>query len=95
MKKYGVIVAAVSTILSYFVILLYRAIDIKKYVNIHYNSIKILIGFCTVIILAVLNNHFSIIRTIISVIIVIVYNYKYNFYILKRLIDKIVRRRSI
>ena len=78
MKKFGVIIAALSTIISYFAILLYRAFDIKKYVIISYSLKRISVGGILIVILATINNSFSWMSSLVSVIITVGYNVIYN-----------------
>ena len=78
MKQFGVIVAALSTIISYAIIFVYRAIDIKKYVTIKYNLKSIVGGLITIIFVSIFNMEFSIIRWMISLIIMTTYNWVFN-----------------
>ena len=78
MKQFGIIVAALSTIISYAIIFVYRAIDIKKYVTIKYNLKSIVEGLITIIFVSIFNMEFSIIRWMISLIIMITYNWVFN-----------------
>lgn len=78
MKKFGIIIAALSTIFSYLVILLYRAFDIKRYVVLNYDIKNIFVGMMAIIILATFNNCFSWKSTFISVLIALGYNLIYN-----------------
>lgn len=84
MKRFGVIIAAISTIISYFIIFMYRAIDIRRYINIHYNFFSIVFGIVVVIFIAAINCSFSVFTTVISVMICIAYNWLLNrkFYIM-------------
>ena len=92
MKKYGVIIAAISTIVSYFIICVYRAVDIKKYVFIIYDRFTIVFGIAVVILVAALNNSFSIVTTMISVIVSIAYNIVYNRHFVDGLIKKTLEK---
>lgn len=78
MKRFGVLVTAISTIISYFAILLYRVIDIKKYVPIKYYKSNIVIGITMAIFIAILNYSFRWTTTIISVIITLAFNLIFN-----------------
>lgn len=89
MKKFGVIVASISTIISYFIIGCYRAYDILKYVKIEYDYKMIIKGFLVIIILAVINYKFSIVITAISLVITIGFNVLYNQLFFIRLIGRI------
>lgn len=92
MKKFGVVIAAISTIISYFIILLYRAFDIKHYIVIKYNLKRIVVGFVLILIIAVINNNFSWMRSCISVIIAVGYNAIYNRHFLGKIIKKMLRK---
>lgn len=91
MKRFGVIVAAISTIVSYFVIFIYRAKDIRKYVNIQYKYGVLALGIGVVILLALLNHSFTLMTWIISIIITIVFNLIFNRTIIVDILKKIVK----
>lgn len=93
MKQFGVIVAAISTIASYFVIFIYRAKDIRKYVNIQYKYGFLTLGIGVVIVLALLNHSFTLMTSIISVIITILFNLIFNRMIIVNILKKIVKKR--
>lgn len=92
MKQFGVIVAAVSTIASYFTIFIYRAKDIRKYVNIQYKYGVLILGIGVVILLALLSHSFTVITSIISLLITIVFNLIFNRKIIVDILLKIVKR---
>lgn len=92
MKKFGVIIAALSTIFSYLVILLYRALDVKKYVVLKYDYKNIIVGMMVIIILAALNNCFSWMNSLISVLITLGYNLFYNRSSCQRFIRIILKK---
>ena len=92
MKQFGVIVAAVSTIVSYFIICVYRAIDIKKYVNISYNPAVILVGGGIICIVAAINNSYSIAITSISIGITLVYNFIFNRRVIVNIVKSLLRK---
>lgn len=76
--KIGLYAASISTAISYFVMMVYRHIDLKKYVNIKYESgliIKTIIIFTFSIILYYQNN---MILNIINLIIVVIYSFIMN-----------------
>ena len=82
-EKIGLYAASFSTLISFMIILIYRIIDIKKFINITYDLKSILIGIIFVIIVIVgfyINNITSI---IINAILAIVYNLKFNIFLLK------------
>lgn len=89
MRRFGIIVAAISTIISYFIICLYRAFDIKRFVNIKYNAKQIYIGLIAILITAYLNNTFNLVGFIIAGLITIVYNLTLNGQFLIYLISRI------
>lgn len=92
MKKCGIIIAAISTIVSYFIICVYRAIDIKKYVSIVYDRSTIVFGIAVVVLIATLNNSFSIVATVISIIISIGYNVVFNRHFVRGFVKKILTK---
>lgn len=98
MKKLGVIVAALSTIISFFLIFIYRAIDIKKYVLIKYNIIEIIFGIFIIIVFTVLNAHYHVVYSLILALLMIFYNYIFNrnfiFNIIK-LLTKILKSKHL
>lgn len=82
-EKIGLYAASFSTLISFMIILIYRIIDIKKFINITYDLKSILIGITFVIIVIVgfyINN---IAFIIINAILAIVYNLKFNIFLLK------------
>lgn len=87
MKKMGVIIAAISTIVSFFIIFIYRAIDIRKYVSINYNILSLGFGIILITIFSLLTNRNTPIISLISVIITVLYNFFFN----KDLLNKIFR----
>lgn len=93
MKRFGVMVAALSTIISYLIILLYRVFDIKNFVNIKYNIKKVVVGLLLIIILVIINNEFSWMSSLFSVLITVAYNLIYNRYILFNLINRILNKK--
>lgn len=77
-KKIGLYAASISTALSYFVMMIYRHIDLKKYVNIKYESglvIKTVLIFTFSIILYYQKN---MILNIINLIVVVIYAFIMN-----------------
>ena len=92
MKSFGVVIAAFSTIVSFLVICIYRAIDIKKYVRISYDLGSIIIGSFFVCGIAVVNNTKSVVSFIISLIIAIGYNIVFNKSIVMR-IESIIKNK--
>lgn len=78
MKKYGIIVAAFSTIISYAIIFVYRAIDIKKYVTIKYDVKSIIGGLFVIVFVAIINIEFSYVFWIVSLVVALIYNAVYN-----------------
>lgn len=95
MKRFGVIVAALSTIISYLIICVYRAIDIKKYIHIIYKPFTIICGVTIVCVVAAINYEFSIKTTIISAIVTIIYNFYFNRFIIKKIIFSIVNKKNV
>lgn len=79
-SKYGLYAASISTLISYLVLTLYRAIHSRKYVRIKYNYFRIV--FClTILVVVVLINHlniygYNIFNFSIAVITAMILNYK-------------------
>lgn len=92
MKRYGVIIAAISTIVSYLIICIYRAIDVKKYVLIKYNPTIIVSGLFIICALAAMNNTYSRTLTVISLFISISYNFIFNRNIISKIIFASMRK---
>ena len=90
MKKFGVIVAALSTIVSFAIICFYRAIDIKKYITINYDYKRTFTGLIVIMITALLNSKYSIFSWIVSFIVMFTYNYIYNKIFIKKMIYKLL-----
>ena len=79
-KKIGLYAASVSTLISFFIILMYRVIDINKYIKLKYKFKDILIYIITIIIsicLFYMNNTIAFgLNIIISTIFNIIFNFK-------------------
>ena len=90
MEKGGVVIAAVSTIISYFIIYVYRAVDVQRYVYIKYDILNIVFGISVVIVVAILNNRYSLCSTLISIAIVVIFNVAFNRRFLKKLANKLL-----
>lgn len=87
----GLYAASISTALSYFIILLYRAYDINKVIKLKYNFKKVVIGMGCFIASAVLFYQRSFVATIICLTLAFAYNIIYNRYMLIWAIKKIKR----
>lgn len=88
-NKYGIYAASISTVISFFIILVYRIIDIEKDIKIKYDSKSIFIGIVIIIVLLIfyynnlLNNIFCFcLVSLLS----IIYNFLFN-----KLINKILK----
>lgn len=92
MKRHGVIIAAISTIVSYLIICIYRAIDVKKYVLIKYNPIVIISGLFIVCVTAVMNSTYSRTITVISIFISVNYNIIFNHKVGSKVILALMRK---
>lgn len=87
-KYIGLYAAAISTALAYFIMMIYRHFDLKKYVNIKYNFKEIMITiimFTISILLYYFNNN---IGNIINIALVIIYALFINLRYLKLLFKK-------
>ena len=73
MKKYGTIIACISTIISYMVLSLYRVIDIRKHIKIQLNYRIYISSVIMLAILIFLYQYNSILISILSTIITMVY----------------------
>ena len=92
MKRFGVIIGAISTIVSFLIICIYRSIDIRKYVNINYSISSICIGLGVIFGLAVMNHSYNLIMTTLSFIITIIYNLYFNKRIAIQMYSNIVSK---
>lgn len=89
-NKIGLYAASISTVLSFLVILIFRIIDIKRFINISYNYKSIFIGIIMIAIV-IINYYINTIETfVVSLIIAILYNILQNKFLikLKNLISK-------
>lgn len=77
-KKIGLYAASVSTLVSFFVIFIYRCIDLKKYINIKYNFKKIYIGILFSVISLILFYVNNIISLLLGILAALVYNLIFN-----------------
>lgn len=88
MRKYGIIVACISTIISYVLVTLIRIIDLKKYIKLRLEIKKYIILVLTTIIITILYYYNSIIVSIISIMITIIVALYLNKEVLKVVLDK-------
>ena len=81
-KKIGLYAASISTAVSFFIILIYRIIELNKYIKIKYNISNIIIGviFLTVTIFNYYN--LNMIILFLNILIALLYNVLYNKLIL-------------
>lgn len=96
MRRFGVIVAAISTIVSYAIICTYRAYDIKKYVHIEYNYQNIAFGLIIIILVSLANSQYDPVRWLFSIAVMMIFNFISNRKFAKLIISKgfqIVRKR--
>lgn len=92
MERFGVIIAAISTIISYLIICIYRAIDLKKYVSISYSLGSLLFGVAIVCGIAAINSSYSIVTTIISIVVTLVYNVFFNRQLILNISKALLRK---
>lgn len=77
-KKIGLYAASISTVLSFFAILVYRILEIRKNIDIKYNKKNILIG-CLFLIIVIFNYYkTNLILLFINIIIAGIYNVYFN-----------------
>ncbi len=74
MRKFGIIVACISTIISYAILSMYRIIDIRKYVNLRLDYKKYIFLAILIAILICLYQRNSILISAISIIITVIYS---------------------
>lgn len=90
-RTYGLYAASLSTVISYLVITLYRAMDIRKYIQIRYDAKQIIVGIAVM----VLSSYFYFQRTlpyiVLCFVVAILYNVLFNRYIIKWFWIKILR----
>lgn len=88
-KYIGLYASSISNILSYLTIVIYRANDIKKYVDMKYNYRNIITGITCLVVCSIFYYIKNIYCFIIIFIISLIYNLYYNKYILIWFINKI------
>ena len=94
-SEIGLYAASISTVVSFFVILIYRIFEIRKSISIKYNKIDILIG-CIFLIVIIFNYYTAnLILLVLNIIIAIIYNICFNS-MLKLLYNKFksIRRKK-
>ena len=98
-KKFGLYAASISTVISYFIVLIYRIIDIKKYYKITYNFKNIGISILFIIFSLTLYYFkgilFTLTNIIFSIFIFIVFNKNLLYKMLKNLKIKTLRKELI
>ena len=77
-ERYGLYAASISTAVSFLIILIYRALEIKKYIKIDYNYTSIAIGVVFLILSMIIFYNNTIIAIIFNIIIAIIYNLFFN-----------------
>lgn len=87
----GLYAASISTVCSYFIILLYRYYDIKKIIALDYNYKQIIIGYLAFGIVTIICYINSIYSMIIAVLIAVIYNVKFNKNFVKKVWNVIKR----
>jgi len=93
-KKIGLYAASASTVLSFFLIFVYRWLDVKHYINIKKDKQLIISGyicFSAVCILYYINLKLMI---CIGTILAVIYNYKYNMPMIKIILEKKLKRKK-
>lgn len=91
-KFIGLYAAAISTMLSYLIMAIYRHYDLKKYVNIKYENgliIRSIIIFTIVIVIYYINNMYI---NIIGILITIIYVFLFNKDVIKYLLNFIQQK---
>ena len=96
-KKIKLFAASFSTLISFLIILIYRIIDIQKFIKIKYDMKSILIGviFLLAVIIGFYINNFYFI--LVNLVLAIIYNLKFNIFLIKfiNLIFDKVKERNI
>ena len=85
-KHIGIYAASISTAVSYFAIVLYRAYDINKIINIIYDLKNLLIGFALFIISAILCYTTNLLCIALCFVIAVLFNIKKNMFIIDKAI---------
>lgn len=86
-KYIGLYAAAISTALSYFIMMIYRHIDLKKYVNIKYDK-KIVFSIILMLIFTMLIYYKNdLITNILSLVVIIIYSILMNKNIIKNILN--------
>lgn len=87
--KIGLYAASISTAVSFFVIVIYRAIDITKVIKIKYNKKELLIGMVAFILSAICLNKNDVWTIVLCSCFAVLYNITQNRIIIKRIVSKI------
>lgn len=92
-KKIGLYSASISTAFSFLVIVLYRAYDLGKVINIRYEIKSIMLGMVTFVMSSILIYRGTIIDILLCFLIAIIYNYLKNLDMLKRVVFSLIKRK--
>lgn len=86
-KYIGLYAASISTAISFLVIALYRAIDLKKFIKMDYNLKNILIGFAAFIVSAILCYQRNVLSILLCTALAVIYNLTANKIIIHTIIN--------
>lgn len=77
-KKIGLYAASISTVISFVVILIYRIVEMKKYIDIKYKKLNILCG--SVFLIAIIFNYYmgGTIGFVLNICLALIYNIAFN-----------------
>lgn len=91
-QKWGLYAASISTAVSFFVIVIYRAIDLGRVITIKYNFTEILVGIFWFMAASVCLRYNTIFSIAICWAFAIIYNLVYNLQIVKKILGKFFRK---
>ena len=89
MKRYGIIIACISTILSYLFLGIYRLIDLRKYIKLKLNYKKYIIASITLLLILFLYSRNINARVIVSIVVSIIIGVYLNKEILISIINRL------
>ncbi|NCC01708.1 MAG: hypothetical protein EOM34_13730 [Clostridia bacterium] len=91
-SRIGLYAASISTMVSYLIIALYRAIDINRFIKIKYNFLQIIGGFCLMAISSIAYYQRNWLGYIVCILIAFSYNWFNNRYMILCVINKLHRK---
>ena len=91
-RKLGLFAASVSTVVSYYLIYVYRKIDVRKYIFIKLNRVLGLSGYLSLVIICVLYYINLNAMFVVGSVLAIVFNWRFNMPIFRKISNKIFQQ---